>query len=142
MYCNTGGVPYEPSYLSVCLKRYPPSWKNMQKAQAGPKAISSRNRSVSTFGSPDSMHEICHAFVFERRHSTNGVMSAAIFKFPLLPVLFNFPEYVSEEDRQEILQNKWRNFNGRRRPQLASRLIQCRIVPQVFHNSPSPPSYP
>jgi hypothetical protein len=57
------------------------------------------------------MHEICHAFVFDRRHSTSGVMSAAIVKLPLLPILFNFPEYVSEEDRQKILQNKWRSFN-------------------------------
>ena len=56
-------------------------------------------------------HEICHAFVFDRRHSTNGVMSAAIVKFPLVPILFNFPEYVSTEDREEILQNKWRDFN-------------------------------
>jgi hypothetical protein len=56
-------------------------------------------------------HEICHAFVFDRRHSVNGVLSAAIFKLPLAPFLFNMPRYVSMEDRQEILRNKWRDFN-------------------------------
>ncbi len=57
------------------------------------------------------MHEICHAFVFAKGHSYSGVMSALLIKLPLLPVIFNFPKYVSEEDRQEILRNKWRSFN-------------------------------
>ena len=57
------------------------------------------------------MHEICHAFVFTRSHSTKGVMNGAVIKIPLAPVLFNLPRYVSIEDRHEILRNKWRHFN-------------------------------
>jgi hypothetical protein len=57
------------------------------------------------------MHEICHAFVFTKSHSTGGVMTGAVIKIPLVPALFNLPRYVSIEDRQEILRNKWRHFN-------------------------------
>ncbi len=57
------------------------------------------------------MHELCHAFVFNRNHGMSGVLNAALFKIPLVPILFNLPHYVSKEDRQEILTNKWRDFN-------------------------------
>jgi hypothetical protein len=57
------------------------------------------------------IHEICHAFVFDRKHSMNGVLSAAVIKIPLVPALFNLPRYLSVEDRKEVLQNKWRSFN-------------------------------
>jgi hypothetical protein len=57
------------------------------------------------------VHEICHAFIFTKNHSFNGVLTAVPFKFPLVPVIFNLPKYVSKEDRREILRNKWRDFN-------------------------------
>lgn len=57
------------------------------------------------------MHEICHAFVFNKSHSISGVLTAAMFKIPLVPALFNLPKYVSKEDRIEIFRNKWRDFN-------------------------------
>ncbi len=57
------------------------------------------------------LHEICHAFVFAKSHSTSGVMNALLIKVPMLPFLFNIPKYLSKEDRQEILLNKWRDFN-------------------------------
>jgi len=57
------------------------------------------------------IHEICHAFVFSKNHGIRGVLTAVPFKIPLLPALFNLPKYVSKEDRQEILSNKWRDFN-------------------------------
>jgi hypothetical protein len=57
------------------------------------------------------MHELCHAFVFEKSHGMSGVLTAALFKVPLVPALFNFPRYVSKGNRKEILTNKWRSFN-------------------------------
>jgi len=57
------------------------------------------------------MHEICHAFVYTKAHSMHGVLTAASIKIPLLAAIFNLPEYVSREDRREILRNKWRGFN-------------------------------
>ncbi len=57
------------------------------------------------------MHEICHAFVLDRKHSRHGVLNATVFKIPLVPILFNLPPYISIEDREEILRNKWRDFD-------------------------------
>jgi hypothetical protein len=57
------------------------------------------------------MHEICHAFVFNKAHSISGVLTAAMFKIPLVPALFNLPRYLSKDDRIEILRNKGRDFN-------------------------------
>ncbi len=57
------------------------------------------------------LHEVYHAFVMTKSHSGKGVMTGALIKIPLVPALFNLPRYVSTEDRQEILRNKWRNFN-------------------------------
>ncbi|OGP55324.1 MAG: hypothetical protein A2162_08500 [Deltaproteobacteria bacterium RBG_13_52_11b] len=56
------------------------------------------------------MHETCHAFVYTKAHSMHGVLTAASIKIPLLAAIFNLPEYVSREDRREILRNKWRDF--------------------------------
>ena len=57
------------------------------------------------------LHEICHAFVFTRDHGISGVLTAVPIKIPLVPIIFNLPEYVSKEDRREMLLNKWRDFN-------------------------------
>jgi hypothetical protein len=59
------------------------------------------------------IHEICHAFVFSQVHSKTGVLNTFIIKIPLVPVLLNFPKYLSKKDRQEVLRNKWRDFNVR-----------------------------
>ena len=36
-----------------------------------------------------------------------------VVKIPLVPVLLNLPKHLSKRDRQEILRNKWRDFNVR-----------------------------
>lgn len=55
-------------------------------------------------------HEIFHLFIFSHNHS-GGVMSAFRFKiFPFTPTL-NLTVYLTKEDREEVLRNKWRDFN-------------------------------
>lgn len=56
------------------------------------------------------VHEIFHLFIFSHNHS-GGVMSAFKFKiFPFTPTL-NSTTYLTKEDREEALKNKWRDFN-------------------------------
>jgi hypothetical protein len=59
------------------------------------------------------LHEIYHAFIFNTVHSSSGIMSNAIVKVPLAPILFNLPHYISNKDREEVLRNKWRDFSER-----------------------------
>jgi len=61
-------------------------------------------------------HEICHTFIFSHGHSATGLMqSMTISVFPGTPGI-NTTIYLSPEDRAEVLENKWRDFNVR--PQL------------------------
>lgn len=61
-------------------------------------------------------HEICHTFIFSHDHSVTGLMqSVQISLFPGTPGI-NRTIYLSPKDREEILKNKWRDFNTR--PQL------------------------
>ncbi len=53
------------------------------------------NKSTAVF-----IHEIGHCFIFSHNHSSNGVMKS-------IP----FTTFFSPEDREEILKNKWRDFN-------------------------------
>ena len=46
------------------------------------------------------IHEIGHCFIFSHSHSSRGVMKST-----------PSTTYFSSEDREEILENKWRNFN-------------------------------
>ncbi|MCR4290293.1 MAG: hypothetical protein NUV86_08565 [Candidatus Scalindua sp.] len=46
------------------------------------------------------VHEIGHCFILSHSHSSNGVMKSAPSTI-----------YFSPADREEILKNKWRNFN-------------------------------
>ncbi len=55
------------------------------------------------------MHEVCHAFIPSRAHSSSGLMQAV--NIELLPgVPLYRSKYLSPQDRQEILRHKWRDF--------------------------------
>lgn len=54
-------------------------------------------------------HEVGHAFMFDRLHSSHGLMSAVtLYLVPGIPL--NESIYLTEEDRREMLRNKWRDF--------------------------------
>lgn len=72
-----------------------------------------KNRNCQIFA-----HEIFHLFIFSHNHS-GGVMSAFKFKiFPFTPTL-NSTIYLTKEDREEVLGNKWRDFN--QKPSIAEK---------------------
>lgn len=55
-------------------------------------------------------HEICHAFIFSHCHSNSGLMQAMTVELvPGVPIFRT--EYLSAQDRREVLKNKWRRFN-------------------------------
>ncbi|MHC1729905.1 MAG: hypothetical protein AB9866_28550 [Syntrophobacteraceae bacterium] len=54
-------------------------------------------------------HEVCHAFIPSHAHSGSGLMQAVTIEIvPGVPLYRS--QYLSPQDRQEILKNKWRNF--------------------------------
>lgn len=57
------------------------------------------------------IHEIFHCFIFSHDHSNFGIMQSIQIKLlPLTPSL-NVCNYLSREDREEVLRNKWRDFS-------------------------------
>jgi len=58
------------------------------------------------------LHELVHAFLFSETH-TDGLMAAA--RICVIPgfACFNGSSHLSARDRDEILQNKWRNFSSK-----------------------------
>lgn len=59
------------------------------------------------------MHEICHAFIFNTTHSGRGLMTGLSFQiFPGLSL--NRTVKLSEEDKREVLRNKFRPFTPSR----------------------------
>ena len=58
------------------------------------------------------LHELVHAFLFSETH-TDGLMAAA--RICLIPgfACLNGSSHLSARDRDEILQNKWRNFSSK-----------------------------
>ncbi len=55
------------------------------------------------------MHELCHGFLFSRTH-TRGLMTDIVLH--VLPgITLNHSIYLVNEDRKEILANKWRDFS-------------------------------
>ena len=56
------------------------------------------------------LHEIAHAFIFSHTHSHSGLMAPmSIQLFPFIPLKLE-SLYLTSEDRNEVLANKWRNF--------------------------------
>ena len=69
-------------------------------------------------------HELCHAFIWEHAHSGSGLMAGMRVKLlPFTPALGS--SYLSPQDRQLVLQHKWRKFNDR---QIAVTGVQDRIT--------------
>lgn len=59
------------------------------------------------------LHEFFHAFILSNLHSDSGLMSSSgVALLPFTP-LVNVTEYLSPQDREEVLKNKWRDFNNR-----------------------------
>ena len=59
------------------------------------------------------LHEMAHAFILQSDHSLFGLMNPMSLQvLPLLPEV-NSGLYLSPEDRQHILDNKWRPFGPR-----------------------------
>lgn len=57
------------------------------------------------------LHEVAHAFIFENSHSSNGLMMPMTFQvLPFVPLSVQ-SLYLAEEDRREVLVNKWREFS-------------------------------
>lgn len=55
------------------------------------------------------LHEVFHAFILNHEHSDFGIMQASLFYLlPGMPV--NYSLYLSEQDYNEVLKNKWRTF--------------------------------
>lgn len=69
------------------------------------KIIVMKNMDKRTF-----MHELYHAFILSHVHSASGIMQGYTIKLlPFLPPL-NYTIELSEEDRKEVIGNKWRKF--------------------------------
>lgn len=57
------------------------------------------------------LHEVGHAFIFSTQHSTAGLMMPVSFQLlPFIPVKLE-SLYFTQEDRREVLKNKWRDFS-------------------------------
>ncbi|MDA8174896.1 MAG: hypothetical protein M0018_09955 [Nitrospiraceae bacterium] len=61
------------------------------------------------------IHEVCHGFLFEYVHSSRGVMQGT--KLVLLPFTppINETQYLTAQDRNNILKHKFRDFSMRPR---------------------------
>jgi len=57
------------------------------------------------------IHEIFHCFIFSHNHSNFGIMQPIQIKLLPLTPSFNICNYLSREDREEVLRNKWRDFS-------------------------------
>lgn len=56
------------------------------------------------------MHELCHGFIFSRAHS-RGLMSSIAFYIVPGVLSLNRSVYLANDDRKEIITNKWRDFS-------------------------------
>lgn len=78
------------------------------------KIIVLKSRDCRTF-----VHEFYHAFIFSHDHS-GGVMAGMTFQLiPFTPPLNN-TLYLNEQDRNEVLKNKWRDFRTKSQLSLES----------------------
>jgi hypothetical protein len=57
------------------------------------------------------LHEVGHAFVLDHAHSSSGSLAPWPLKFPILSHIFNMSEWMTPDDRREVLKNKWRYFD-------------------------------